>query len=302
MPGTATLVDHLPAAPESAAPRAAWAAIRACAIYAAIAAAVAGAWLFVRLTGLKAASPAGYWLGVAGGVTMLLLFAYPLRKRLRIMSRWGAAKWWFGVHMVLGLGGPLLVLVHSTFQVGSLNAGVALYSMLIVGASGVVGRFLYLQVHGSLHGERRSLAQLQHALGLQHCSMHSALASRQKVEAVLLQFEHDSLGGPTTLSRQLAAFFVLPVRRRWTRTHCARELRRQLRRQARGGGPEAMAAARREYRVEADAMDAYLQAVVRTAQYQSAVRLFSLWHVLHVPFVYVMVLCALAHVVAVHAY
>jgi hypothetical protein len=42
--------------------------------------------------------------------------------------------------------------------------------------------------------------------------------------------------------------------------------------------------------------------VLRVAQLAAWERLFALWHVLHIPFVYVMVICAIAHVVAVHAY
>jgi hypothetical protein len=52
--------------------------------------------------------------------------------------------------MIMGIGGPLLILMHSTFQVGSLNAAVALYSMLLVAGSGVVGRFIYVRVHRGL--------------------------------------------------------------------------------------------------------------------------------------------------------
>ena len=36
--------------------------------------------------------------------------------------------------------------------------------------------------------------------------------------------------------------------------------------------------------------------------YQTFERLFSLWHVAHVPFVWIMVCCAIFHIVAVHAY
>jgi len=45
-----------------------------------------------------------------------------------------------------------------------------------------------------------------------------------------------------------------------------------------------------------------LQATRQVVEFQAYERLFSLWHVLHVPFVIVMVVCAIAHVVAVHAY
>lgn len=270
-------------------------------IYLTIALAVVSAWAIVHVTGLQAASNTGYWLGVAGGIMMLLLFAYPLRKRVRFMARWGAAKWWFLVHMVLGVGGPLLVLVHSTFHVGSLNAGVALYSMLVVGISGVIGRFLYLQVHRGLSGERETLAELQHALGLQHDSVHSAMASARDVENELLAFEQYVLAGPSSLWRHVNAFVMVPLRRRWTLEHCSHQLRRQLRLRARELG-WSREHRRREYQRLHRSMEDYLQVVVRAAQFQSAVRLFSLWHVLHVPFVYVMVLCAIAHIVAVHAY
>ena len=45
-----------------------------------------------------------------------------------------------------------------------------------------------------------------------------------------------------------------------------------------------------------------LMTVQRIAQFSAMERLFSWWHVAHVPFVYLMVLCAVTHVVAVHAY
>jgi hypothetical protein len=45
-----------------------------------------------------------------------------------------------------------------------------------------------------------------------------------------------------------------------------------------------------------------LMTLQRIAQFSAWERLFSWWHVAHVPFVYLMVLSAIAHVVAVHAY
>lgn len=270
-------------------------------IYLGIAGLVLGAWLLVQALDLRAASDLGYWLGVAGGSMMLLLFAYPLRKRLRLMARWGAAKWWFAVHMVLGIGGPLLVLVHSGFQIGSLNAGVALYSMLIVAGSGVVGRFLYLRIHRGLSGERQSLAQLQQALGLQHDSLHSALGFAPILERSLLRFEAYALNAPGSLAQQVRAYTLLPIRQIATRQRCLRALRQSLRKQSKEQGWDARAY-RQSHRRLQQTVVGYLQAVQRVAQFQAAVRLFSLWHVLHVPFVYLMVICAIAHVIAVHAY
>jgi hypothetical protein len=270
-------------------------------VYLAIGALVLGAWLVVRLTGLKAASDVGYWVGVCGGSMMLLLFAYPLRKRLRFMQRWGAAKWWFAVHMLLGIGGPVLILVHSTFQIGSLNAGVALYSMLIVAASGVVGRFLYLRTHRGLSGQREGLAQLHGQLGLQHDSLHRTLDFAPAVERELLAFEADALRSPGRWSRHARAFAVLPWRLAAARRRCLADLRLAVHARARS---RHWSAERRrcEYLLLRDRVLDYLRVVMRVAQFDSATRLFSLWHVLHVPFVYVTVICAVVHVVAVHVY
>ena len=46
----------------------------------------------------------------------------------------------------------------------------------------------------------------------------------------------------------------------------------------------------------------YLNAVTRVAQFTAYERLFSLWHVAHIPFVYLLLISAVIHVVAVHAY
>jgi hypothetical protein len=270
-------------------------------IHIAVALTVAIAWWGVRVFDLRAGSDVGYRLGVAGGILMVFLFAYPLRKRMSFMARWGAAKWWFITHMVLGIGGPLLILVHSTFRVGSLNAGVALFSMLIVGASGVVGRFLYVRVHCGLHDERDSLAELQHELGLQQESVQSVMACARDTENVLLDFERFALSGPADLAHNLRAFTLVPMRRRWIYEHCAHLVREEVRRSARRQRWD-KDRARKEYRQQRNIMRDYLMAVQRVAQFHSATRLFSMWHVLHVPFVYLTVLCAVVHVVAVHAY
>ena len=142
-------------------------------------------WQFTRLGLYTAQSDTGYWMGVVGGVLMLLLFAYPLRKRWAWLAGKGKAKHWFVVHMVLGIFGPLLVLAHSTFQIGSVNAGVALFSMLIVSASGVAGRFIYLRIHRGLGGEKLTLEALRQTLGFTANSVRSQLHFAPLAEARL---------------------------------------------------------------------------------------------------------------------
>ncbi|HET6788628.1 MAG TPA: hypothetical protein VFH49_11735, partial [Aquabacterium sp.] len=174
-------------------------------------------------------SRVGYWLGVAGGVSMLLLFTYPLRKRWRVTYGWGATRYWFIVHMVLGVMGPWLILLHSTFHIGSTNAAVALYSMIIVALSGVAGRFLYVRLHAGLRGEKASLAGMRAAMTQAHQEADAHLQGMPEVQDALHAFETATLSaaqsGKGSLWWRLA---VLPVQRRRVARACRQGIKHGL--------------------------------------------------------------------------
>lgn len=272
-------------------------------IYLALIAMVGAAW-WISLQGwFTPWSRTGYWLGVAGGVSMLLLFTYPLRKRLRRAQAWGASKYWFAAHMVLGVAGPWLILLHSTFHIGSMNAAVALFSMVIVALSGVVGRFLYIRLHTDLRGEKASLAELREALGIQHQVADSRLHAAPNALNHLREFELLVLGerGGQSGRGHLWRLFVLPWMRRDVVIRCKKEFKDTIRHLAKRDRWDKQTAVA-QYRFGREQIETYSLAVQRVAQFQSFERLFSLWHVAHVPFVWIMVVCAIFHVVAVHAY
>ena len=259
------------------------------------------AWLISRLGLFKAGDDIGYWLGVAGGGMMLLLFLYPLRKHVRALQRLGRVKFWLWFHMALGIGGPLLILVHSTFRVGSLNAGVALYSMLIVAISGVIGRFIYRHVHGGLDGQRASLRELQVRAGFDQSEVRSKLQFAPDVEDRLQAFEQNELQASPDWGTHLRQVTWLPAQMWISYWICAYQLRKPLHAIARRQGWDGPTLGTR-MRLARKLVRRYLTAVVRVAQFTAYERVFALWHVLHIPFVYLLVFSAIAHVIAVHAY
>jgi len=270
-------------------------------VYLAIGALVLATWQISRMGLFKAGDDAGYWIGVAGGVMMLLLFSYPLRKHFRFTRNWGRVKWWFLVHMVLGVGGPVLILLHSTFRVGSLNAAVALYSMVVVAVSGVIGRFIFARVNRGLHGEKMGLRDLQSRARLEEDDARSRLAFAPRVEARLLAFEQHELKarpGWLTYARQV---IWLPVQQWLTYRQCAKDVHQALQSLAQQQHWSPSDLLRRE-KYSKKLVRQYLQGVTLVAQFTGYARFFSLWHVAHIPFVYLMVLSAVVHVVAVHAY
>jgi hypothetical protein len=258
-------------------------------------------WQISRQNYFEAGDDVGYWLGVVGGVMMLLLFSYPLRKHFRFTHGWGRVKWWFLVHMLLGVGGPLLILLHSTFHVGSLNAAVALYSMIIVALSGVVGRFIYARVHRGLRGEVVSLKELQAHVSPEQQDVRSRLAFAPTVEAHLRAFEQAELKAAPGWLTYFRQVFWLPIKQGLVYRQCVEELRAPIRQLAAHSQWSHEDLVRRE-RHARKLVRRYLTAVVKVAHFTAYEKLFSLWHVAHIPFVYLLVISAIVHVIAVHAY
>lgn len=92
------------------------------------------------------------WIGL--GITMLV-FVYPIKKRLSRNHRW--PRGWFQVHMVAGVIGPLLILLHSGAHVHALVPLLALAAMVVVVVSGVVGQGVHYLALRTLNDRRRHL-------------------------------------------------------------------------------------------------------------------------------------------------
>ena len=249
----------------------------------------------------SAASDLGYWLGVAGGTGMLTLFLYPLRKRWRPMREIGSTRFWFALHMTLGIVGPVLIILHSTLAFGSLNATVAFAAMALVATSGIVGRFLYGRIHHGLYGRHATLTELRAKAGMDSAEVHSKLAFVPPVEECLTEFARRAeAAGQAGLGHPLL-FMTLGLRAMLARRWCTAEATRVLRDRAPvEGWPQDKL--ERAIASRSALIAAHLRAVQRVAQFGVFERLFSWWHVLHVPLVYMMLLSAIAHVVAVHMY
>ncbi len=87
----------------------------------------------------------GHGFGIAGSVLMLMTATlYSLRK-LRSDARWGSTAAWLKFHMVTGLVGPYMVLLHTAGSFRGL-AGLTMLLTAAVVASGLTGRYLYTRV------------------------------------------------------------------------------------------------------------------------------------------------------------
>lgn len=97
----------------------------------------------------------GHVLGWVGLLLILLVLAYPFRKRHKPGQRW--SKSWFYVHIVCGIVGPLLILLHAGAHLHALIPVLAMLTMGIVVLSGIVGQALHALALRSMNEQRRLL-------------------------------------------------------------------------------------------------------------------------------------------------
>ncbi|MDD2797761.1 MAG: hypothetical protein PHV20_04130 [Bacteroidales bacterium] len=103
----------------------------------------------------------GHGLGIVGTLMIIIgLFSYMARKYMRSLSRLGLLKHWLEFHIFMCTLGPVLILYHTSFKFGGI-VSVSFWSMVVVWASGVIGRFIYLQIPRSIEGRELSLQELE---------------------------------------------------------------------------------------------------------------------------------------------
>jgi hypothetical protein len=82
------------------------------------------------------------------------------RKRYRFLSNWGLLKHWLEFHIFLCTLGPMMVLFHTSFKFGGI-VSVSFWSMVAVFLSGIIGRFIYIQIPRTIEGRALSLNEVR---------------------------------------------------------------------------------------------------------------------------------------------
>jgi len=109
---------------------------------------------------LRPSGTVGHVMGITGLSLMVVMHLYSLRKRVRWMSRLGSINTWLEAHIFCGFFGPVLVTLHTSLKFNGL-VSVAFWSMVIVVASGFVGRYLYVRIPRSIRGHELGRAELE---------------------------------------------------------------------------------------------------------------------------------------------
>jgi hypothetical protein len=266
-----------------------------------VAAVIVVGWYLRGEEQLVAESGAGYALGIVGSSMMLLLLLYPVRKKARFMRNLGAIKYWFRAHMLLGVIGPVLVLYHCNFNIGSTNSSVVLYATLLVAGSGLVGRYIYTKIHYGLYGRQLTLRELQEDLDLKKSSLVFVMQYAPKLRERLLAFDDMALKNRESFVGSFGGFLSMSVRGRWTHLALLVGLRRVLKVVAKRSEWSDLER-RRRGKAARKHISIHMNSALRIAEFNVYERFMSLWHLLHFPLFIMLVIAGAVHILAVHMY
>ena len=239
-----------------------------------------------------------YNLGLVGGIMMLLQFIYAARKRSATMRRWGLLKKWFNIHIFIGLTAPVIIIIHSRFELLSINGTVAFISMLVVVFSGIVGRYLYSQVNFDLTSGRRELKILHNHI--QEKILAPYAPHLGDMESQLKAYMINAFAVPGNIFSAAVRVASVGIK---AKILYLRFLQIKAPQPVGSSGSASISMSANVLgEQEKLLLRSYLDLLARMARYTAYKKLFSLWRIGHVPVIYLLLVTGLAHVLAVHMY
>lgn len=233
---------------------------------------------------LKPSGLVGQTAGILAFLIFLFLWLYPLRKKVRALAFTGPIGRWLDVHVTMALGLPLLLTIHAAWRAEGV-IGLGFGAMLVVCASGIIGRYLYARIPRARSGvelTREEVASERDAL-----LAEIAAAIGESADAVRRAITPPDRA-PATGVLQVIERLVLDDVRRFART------RRMVREWSARPGIDRKTVAR-----AAKLASREMALTDRSRMLDATHRVFRYWHIAHMPFAITALLAVTIHVVVV---
>jgi len=223
----------------------------------------------------------GHGLGIIGTLLIVIgVFSYMARKRYRFLSRFGRLKYWLEFHIFLCILGPIMILYHTAFKFGGI-VSISFWSMVVVVASGVIGRYIYLQIPRSMEGRELSLNEVR--------EMKSNLNAHIKNRFNLDEKSYNAILEYTSINSQdqNGDEKIRMIHKNKENKISIRRLKKTL----------------RTYRLSEASIRGIVKLIKneislnkKLQRLQSMQRLFKYWHIVHLPFALIMLVIMIIHV------
>jgi hypothetical protein len=230
---------------------------------------------------LKPSGILGHGMGIIGSLLMIIgMISYMARKRYRFLSRMGLLKHWLEFHIFLCTLGPVLILFHTSFKFGGLVA-VSFWSMVAVFASGIIGRFIYIQIPRSIEGRELSLNEVRDMKS----DVAGVVRDSYNLDEESYKILADSIRRKPELYNKNA--FIRYIKKYFDDRKSIKEIKGLL----------------KNARLPSDEYKRIIELVKEDVQLNRKIerldtmqKLFEYWHVAHLPFALVMLIIMVIHV------
>jgi hypothetical protein len=230
---------------------------------------------------LKPSGILGHGFGIAGSLLMITgMLSYMARKRYRSLSRLGLLKHWLEFHIFLCTLGPILVFFHTSYKFGGLVA-ISFWSMVAVFLSGIIGRFIYLQIPRSIEGRELTLNEVR---GMKS-DVTEILKNSYNLDDESFNTIVDSLKKKVGIYHNNA--FVRYMRNRSEDRMSVRLVKKVLKQNKLKGA---------ESKKILDLVEDDITISRRIERLDTMQNMFKYWHVAHLPFALVMLIIMVIHV------
>ena len=234
--------------------------------------------------------PGGIWghgIGIIGTLLIIIgIVSYMARKRLRSMARMGVLKYWLEFHIFLCTLGPILVLFHTSFKFGGLVA-ISFWSMVAVFLSGIVGRFIYLQIPRTIEGRELSLAEVRDMKG----DIGTVITDSYKIDEESKAIIIESAKKKVELYQK--NFFIKALKRRSDDRKALHSVRSVI---------KSNHLSRHESKRIMHLVKHEISLNRRIDRLLTMQKIFTYWHVAHFPFAIVMLIIMAVHVAVTIAF
>ena len=260
---------------------------------------IAFGWVNWNAINFQSSGDFTYNSGLIGGISMLLVLLYALRKRMKLMRRAGNMEAWYYFHLLGGVLGPLIIVFHTGFTIKSINSGVALFTMLTIVLSGLFGRYIYTRIGYKLHRKLLSIKESETQLMESLNSYDSPLA--EKIERRLSKFSLSVLTGDRSILKLPMRIVAIRGAAAACYVKVSSDLSAMIKTRAKREG-WSVAEVKSRIEREKEQLREHIGAIGNIANSHLFERILVRWRILHIPLLYILTITALFHVLAVHMY
>ncbi len=222
----------------------------------------------------------GHGMGIVGTLLILIgVFGYIAKKKYKVLHRFGRLKYWLEFHIFLCSLGPVLILFHTAFKFGGI-VSVSFWSMVAVVASGVIGRFIYIQIPRTIEGRELSLSEVKAT----KVNLDEILKNNYQLDAAS---EQSILAAATVKNQTGGGFFSKMVNQYFEDKKTVRRVKNVL----------------KENRLSKPDIKQVVKLVHNEMSLNNRIerllvmqKLFKYWHIVHLPFALIMLIIMVIHV------